>query len=82
MAWIGKTRVGKSAGSNTLAFMMGRLEIEELDQSGDGEAGELVPTIVTAKHFDFFKGEPVTRVRPAIFDDGELADQSASILKA
>ena len=62
--------------------MMGRLEIEELDQSGDGEAGELVPTIVTAKHFDFFKGEPVTRVRPAIFDDGELADQSASILKA
>ncbi|CAK0856634.1 unnamed protein product, partial [Prorocentrum cordatum] len=81
VAWIGKTRVKKSAGSKTLAFMMSRVEIEELEQSREGEAGELVPTIVTAKHFDLFKGEPMTRVRPAIFDDGELADQSASILK-
>ncbi|CAK0892132.1 unnamed protein product, partial [Prorocentrum cordatum] len=82
LAWIGKTRVGKSAGSKTLAFMMSRVEIEALEQSGDAEAGELVPTIVAAKHFHFFKAEPVTRVRPAIFDDGELSEQSASILKA
>ena len=82
VAWIGKTRVGKSAGSKTLAFMMSRVEIAALEQSGDVEAGDVVPTIVTAKHFDFFKAEPVTRVRPAIFDDGELATQSASILKA
>ncbi|CAK0885558.1 unnamed protein product, partial [Prorocentrum cordatum] len=63
-----------------LAFMKSRVEIE-LEQSGEGDAGELVPTIVTAKH-DFFKGESATRVRPAIFDGGGSADQTASILRA
>ncbi|CAK0823725.1 unnamed protein product, partial [Prorocentrum cordatum] len=76
VAWLGKTRVGKSAGSKTLAFMMSRVEIEALDQSGEVEKGDLLPTVVTAKHFDFFKGEPVIRIRPAIFDDGELSEQS------
>ncbi|CAK0845275.1 unnamed protein product [Prorocentrum cordatum] len=44
--------------------------------------GELAPTAVTAKHFAIFKAEPVARVRPAIFDDDELSEQSASTLKA
>ncbi|CAK0804558.1 unnamed protein product, partial [Prorocentrum cordatum] len=82
VAWLCKTRVGKSAGSKTLAFMMSRVEIDALEQSGEVEKGDLLPTAVTAKHFDFFKGEPVIRIRPAIFDDGELSEQSAFVLKA
>eukprot|EP00959_Pyramimonas_sp_CCMP1952_P252866 5282578-Pyramimonas_sp.AAC.1 len=61
--------------------MMSRVEIEALEQSDEVEKGDLLATVVTAKHFDFFKGEPVTRIRPAIFDDGELSEQSAPILK-
>jgi hypothetical protein len=37
---------------------------------------------VTAKNFDFFKAEPVTKYKPAIFDDGLLQKQSADVLKA
>ncbi|CAK0863390.1 unnamed protein product [Prorocentrum cordatum] len=78
--WIGKTRVGKSTASKTLAFLMSMLEIDALE--GDDREGAPEPSIVTAKHFDFFKGEPVERVLPAVFDDGDLHKQGASVLKA
>ncbi|CAK0827713.1 unnamed protein product [Prorocentrum cordatum] len=78
--WIGKTRVGKSTASKTLALLMSMLEIGALE--GDDREGAPEPSIVTAKHFDFFKGEPVERVLPAVFDDGDLHKQDASVLKA
>ncbi|CAK0886611.1 unnamed protein product [Prorocentrum cordatum] len=78
--WIGKTRVGKSTASKTLAFLMSMLEIDALE--GDDGEGAPEPSIVTAKHFDFFKGEHVERVLPAVFDDGDLRKQGASALKA
>ncbi|CAK0884696.1 unnamed protein product [Prorocentrum cordatum] len=78
--WIGKTRVGKSTTSKTLAFLMSMLEIDALE--GDDREGAPEPSIVTANHFDFFKGEPVERAPPAVFDDGGLHKQDASVLKA
>ncbi|CAK0903485.1 unnamed protein product [Prorocentrum cordatum] len=78
--WIGQTRVGKSTASKTLAFLMSMLEIDALE--GDDGEGAPEPSIVTAKHFDFFKGEHVERVLPAVFDDGGLHKQDASVLKA
>ncbi|CAK0889227.1 unnamed protein product [Prorocentrum cordatum] len=60
--WIGKTKVGKSTASKTLAFLMSMLEIDALE--GDDREGAPEPSVVTAKHFDFFKGEPVERVLP------------------
>ena len=62
-----------------VAFEMSQVEIDELDDEG---LTRLAASIVTAKHFDFFKGEPVERVMPAVFDDGDLHKQDASVLKA
>lgn len=70
IVWLGKSRVGKSTGSKTVAFAISRFEI-----SLSGQEDTVEPAIVTAKHFDFFKAEPVTRVKPAVFDDGELQDR-------
>ncbi|CAK0884378.1 unnamed protein product [Prorocentrum cordatum] len=78
--WIGETRVGKSTASKTLAFLMSMLEIDA--HEGDDGEGAPEPSIVTTKHFDFFKGEHVERVLPAVFDDGDLHKQDASVLKA
>jgi len=48
------------------------------------EAGRtaLQPSLVTAKHFDFFKAEPVTIFNPAILNDGLLQKQTAEISTA
>ncbi|CAK0791607.1 unnamed protein product, partial [Prorocentrum cordatum] len=48
LAWSGRARVGQSAGYKTLAFMMGRVEIEALGQRGEAKAGELALAIATA----------------------------------
>ncbi|CAK0793726.1 unnamed protein product, partial [Prorocentrum cordatum] len=76
-ARIGTTRVGKSEGSKTSAFMMSRVEIEAPQQSGGVEAGERAPTSVTAKHFDFLKAkaEPVTHVTRNRRFEAELVSQ-------
>lgn len=76
VTWIGKTRVGKSVGSKTMLFAQSRFEIAEAERS------DLVPSIVTAKHLDFFKAEPLTKFKPGVFDDGLLQKMDASFLKA
>ncbi|CAK0805949.1 unnamed protein product, partial [Prorocentrum cordatum] len=77
--WVGKTRVGKSTASKTLALLMPMLEIDVPE--GDAGEGAPEPSVVTAKHFDVFRGEPAERVPPAVFDDGDLHKQDASASK-
>ena len=66
ITWIGRTRVGKSVGSKTILFAQSRFEIDQANRA------DLVPSIVTAKHLDFFKAEPITK----------LQRRDASFLKA
>ena len=77
ITWIGKTRAGKSLGSKTVLFAQSRFEIAIADRADD-----LIPSIVTAKHLDFFKAEPITKFKPGVFDDGLLQKMDASFLKA
>ena len=76
ITWIGRTRVGKSLGSKTILFAQSKFEITQADRQ------DLVPSIVTAKHLDFFKAEPITKFKPGVFDDGMLQRMDASFLKA
>ena len=76
ITWIGKTRAGKSLGSKTILFAQSRFEIDAAERT------DLVPSIVTAKHLDFFKAEPITKFKPGVFDDGLLQKMDASFLKA
>ena len=76
ITWIGKTRVGKSLGSKTVSFCQSKYEIDAAGRE------DLVPSIVTAKHLDFFKSEPLTKFKPGIFDDGMLQKMDSSFLKA
>ena len=62
--------------SKTLLFAQSRFEIEAANRT------DLVPSIVTAKHLDFFKAEPITKFKPGVFDDGLLQKMDASFLKA
>ena len=57
--------------------MQSKFEITQ-DQRED----ELIPSIVTAKHLDFFKAEPLTKYKPGVFDDGQMQKNDASFLKA
>ena len=76
VTWIGRTRTGKSLGSKTVLFVQSKYAIDMADRS------DLVPSIVTAKHLDFFKAEPLTKFKPGVFDDGMLQRMDASFLKA
>ena len=76
ITWIGRTRVGKSLGSKTILFAQSKFEITQADRE------DLVPSIVTAKHLDFFKAEPITKFKPGVFDDGVLQRMDSSFLKA
>ena len=76
ITWIGRTRVGKSIGSKTILFAQSRYEISEAGRT------DLTPSIVTAKHLDFFKAEPITKFKPGVFDDGMLQRMDSSFLKA
>ncbi|CAK0831552.1 unnamed protein product, partial [Prorocentrum cordatum] len=73
--WIGKSRVGKSNGSKTLAWTHSAYSIQK-----KGSADDIA--FLTVKHMDLFKGEPTTDVLPGIFDDGLLQKVSADVLKA
>ena len=75
ITWIGRTRVGKSVRSKTILFAQSRFEIDQANRA------DLVPSIVTAKHLDFFKAEPITKFKPGVFDDGLLQRMDASFLK-
>eukprot|EP00438_Fugacium_kawagutii_P016962 Skav217276 [mRNA] locus=scaffold120:151962:152591:- [translate_table: standard] len=77
ITWLGKTRTGKSLASKTILFAQSKFEITQ-DQRDD----ELIPSIVTAKHLDFFKAEPLTKYKPGVFDDGQMQKSEASFLKA
>ena len=57
ITWIGKTRTGKSLASKTIV-----LPILIRDQRSGRD--DLIPTIVTAKHLDFFKAEPLSKSKP------------------
>ena len=67
--------MGKSFGSKTVLFAQSQFEIEQAART------DLVPSIVTAKHLDFFKAEPITKFKPGVFDDGLLQRMDASFLK-
>ncbi|CAK0796371.1 unnamed protein product [Prorocentrum cordatum] len=73
--WVGKSRVGKSNGSKTLAWVHSAYSIQK-----KGTADEIA--FLTVKHMDFFKGEPTTEILPGVFDDGLLQQVSADVLKA
>ena len=76
ITWIGRTRTGKSLGSKTVLFAQSKFEIDLVERA------DLVPSILTAKHLDFFKAEPLTKFKPGVFDDGMLQKMDASFLKA
>ena len=57
ITWIGRTRTGKSLGSKTVLFKQSKYEIDLADRN------DLVASIVTAKHLDFFKAEPLHQVQ-------------------
>ena len=57
ITWIGRTRTGKSLGSKTVLFMQSKYEIKESDRS------DLVPSVVTAKHLDFFQSGTAHKVQ-------------------
>ncbi|CAK0861487.1 unnamed protein product [Prorocentrum cordatum] len=60
--WVGKSRVGKSNGSKTLAWVHSAHSIQK-----KGAADEIA--FLTVKHVDFFRCEPTTEILPGIFDD-------------
>ena len=66
-------RTGKSLGSKTVLFTQSKYGIDLADRT------DLVPSILTAKHLDFLKAEPLTRLKPGVLDDGRM---DASFLKA
>ena len=76
ITWLGRTQVGKSLGSKTVLLAQSKCEITQADRQ------DLVPSIVTSEHLDFFKAEPITKFKPSVFDDGMLQRMDASFLKA
>jgi len=74
--WLGVTQCGKSTGAKIVAFQMSAFAIDKHDRA------DLEPAIVTAKHLDFFRGEPGSKFKPAIFDDGLLNKQDVASSKA
>ena len=78
ITWIGRTRSSReiAIGSKTILLAQSKFEITQADRQ------DLVPSIVTAKHLDFFKAEPITKFKPGVFDDGMLQRMDASFLKA
>ena len=61
--WIGKSRVGKSSVSKSIAFAVSRHHIDAQERS------DLRPGVVTAKKMDFFRLEPGSIFKPAVADD-------------
>ena len=51
----------------------------EIDTEG---REDLMPSIVIAKHLDFFKADPLCKYKPGIFDDGMLQRIDSSFQKA
>ena len=43
---------------------------------------DMIPSMVTAKNMDFFRGEPNTKFKPAGFDDGQLSRMKIEDVKA
>ena len=77
ITWFGRSRTGKSLGSKTVLFAQSKYEITLADRQDD-----LTPSVVTEKHLDFFKAEPITKFKPGVFDDGMLQKMDSSFLKA
>ena len=53
ITWIGKSRVRKSAGSKTVAFVQSALEISMLERETNDALLEM--SFITVKNLDFFK---------------------------
>ena len=72
--WIGKSEIGKSPLSYTMANLMFALwKIQE--NSPDDK-----PCFQTANHLDYFRKERGRRTKPRVFDDGNLnLEQPASV---
>ena len=66
ITWIGRTRTDKSLGSKIVLFAQSKFEIDLVERA------DLDPSILTAKHLDFFKAEPLPKFKPGVFDDGIL----------
>ncbi|CAK0844722.1 unnamed protein product [Prorocentrum cordatum] len=75
VSWIGKSRVGKSNDSRTLAWTRSARSIQKKESADDIAS-------LTVRHMSFFKGEPTTDVLPGMSDDGLLQKVTADVLKA
>ena len=74
--WGGLTNCGKSMASKTHGMHVSEYHIV-LDSRED-----LVPSIVTAKNLDFFRGEPNTKYKPSVGDDWQMARMRVEDVKA
>ncbi|CAE7615960.1 unnamed protein product [Symbiodinium sp. CCMP2592] len=74
--WIGKSYVGKSPLSYTLAKV---LSAYWLLQEGRDDQG---PTFQTANHLDYFRKEMGRRTKPRVYDDGNLPTELPASVKA
>jgi len=64
--WVGKSRVGKSTCSKSSGLAVSGHQI------ATGHREDLIPSILCANRFDFFRLEPGTIFKPAIGDDINL----------
>ena len=78
VVWIGVTQCGKTLVAETHGF---QVSIFQLDAGGFDRA-ETPPSILTAKYLDMFRGEPVTKTKPGIFDDGKFKKLEPPEVKA
>lgn len=76
ISWGGITHCGKSLASKTHAF-----HVSEYHIKADGR-DDLVPSVVTAKNMDFFRGEQNTKYKPPIGDDWQMKNMRVEDVKA
>ena len=76
--WIGLTQCGKSLVATTHGFQVSIFQLKE----GGFDLGEHEPSILTARYLDMFRGEPVTKIKPGIYDDGKFFELDAPEVKA
>ena len=74
--WGGLPNSGKSMGSKTHGMHVSEFHIAK------DERDDLVPSIVTAKNVDFFRGEPNTVYKPAVGDDWQMKTMKIEDTKA
>ena len=73
--FAGVSGIGKTPVACALASSMSFYHINTKEEQGD-------PSFRTASHLDFFRSEPGSVFIPSIYDDGDIASENISSLKA